>query len=68
MMIVLCPHCYGKTEIVTNGYYCPKCKRIVDLAASISTYEPVEYDKQMWSEKELKDLIKQVIKELEEEK
>lgn len=67
-MILLCPYCHSHTEIMTNGYYCPSCKKIVDYSSIIPAYMQIDYDKRMWSEKELKDLIKQVIKELVEEK
>lgn len=66
MMTVLCPYCYSNTVIQTNGYYCPNCKRIIDFF-STPTYEQMGYDKRMWSEKELKELIKETVKELGEE-
>lgn len=66
MFGILCPYCYSNMETRTNGYYCPKCKRIIEYF-STHTYEQMGYDKRMWSEKELKELIKETIKEMEEE-
>ena len=62
MIGILCPYCRSSTEMRTNGYYCHNCKRTHDFY-STPAYKQIEYDKKVWSEKEIKNLIRQTIKE-----